>query len=130
MSQSQQVLINLTFPFHLALLASMYFLLLTQQLYTPCAILAYINLTEPNFWVSQLPFLTLLSTVIVCCLLLPSVSAGAWLLLGKCVSYSSPSPIQASEEGKGRELKPAVDDTATAASRRIGSCVQRADKTR
>ena len=40
-------------------------------------------------------------------------------------------PVQASEEeGEGRELKPAVDGTATAASRRIGSCAQSADKTR
>ena len=86
-SQCQQVVLirNLTFPFPLVLLASMYFLQLTQQHYTPCAILVYINLTEPNFWVSQLPTLTTLPTVIVCCLLLPSVSAGAWLFLGKCV---------------------------------------------
>ena len=132
-SQCQQVLLirNLIFPFHFVLLPSMYFLLLTQQHSTPCAILVYRNLPELKFWVSQLPTPTQLPTVIVCYLLLPPFSAGAWLFLGKCVSYSSTSPVQASEEeGKGCELKPTLDGTATAATRRIGSCAQRADKTR
>lgn len=56
-SQRLQVVFirNLTFLFNLVLLASMYFAFLTQQQYTPCAILVYVNLPEPNFWVSQLP---------------------------------------------------------------------------
>ena len=51
-SKCQQVVFigNLIFLFHLVLLASMYFLLLTQQHCNPCAILVHISLPVPNFW--------------------------------------------------------------------------------
>ena len=49
-----------------------------------------LNLTS-NFGSASYQLSTPLPTVIVYCSLLPSVSAGACLLLGKCVLYSSTS---------------------------------------